>query len=427
MKIIALTCVLFIQQFLCSLTFSQGQAAIPFLMMPTNSEMNSMGYASVAHITDNPAALTTNPAHLGLQSLDNSIFAVSENYSDWLPAFHLDLWARTTVVNAGINLKKLFPSLPSISAGISYSNMYMNFGTFLRTGPDSPDPVGTFKPHDESNQVTLSLATDYFIKASVGFTFKHVTSVLASPPPFAEEPQYGATADLYDFGFLLNVPFVPLISTIVDKPIPVYSNLSPIFDFSLGISKSNFGQESLYYVDRSQADPMPRFARAGIELNIGAKYVKDNISWVPLSFKWTVEANDLMVQTDNNGISSYQTGLGDINFFREVILGKTNKETDKLKGWELNLGEFIYLYGGRFKEDPDRGDRNFASGGYAISISGLFKTLAVTKPEMFENNVMSYFLNHVGLKFNHSHVNSTDSVLNNTQYYSLNLSFNNWL
>ena len=200
-----------------------------------------------------------------------------------------------------------------------------------------------------------------------------------------------------------------------------------MFNFSLGISKSNLGQESIYYIDPAQADPLPRLARAGIGFTVGLQYDQNDFSWIPFSFKWTVEANDLCVTSDSLGRSVYQSGLGDINFFREVILGKTNKETEKLKGWELNFAETVYIYGGRFLEDPDRGNRNFATGGYAVSLSGLLKTLAVIQPQMFENKFMKYVLNHIGLKFNQSTVNSPDSILNNTQFYSLNVSFNNWL
>ena len=67
--------------------------------------MLGMGWASVAHITDNPAALTTNPAHLGMQSLNNSFFTLNENYCNWAPYFHqfnVDMQTRIIVANAGI-------------------------------------------------------------------------------------------------------------------------------------------------------------------------------------------------------------------------------------------------------------------------------------------------------------------------------------
>jgi len=421
MKIIVLICILF-----SSFSFAQGEAALPFLEIPTSSEMFGMGSASVAHTTDNPAALITNPAHLGMQSLNNSFITINENYSDWLPVFHLDLWTSTIVANAGLNLNKIYPQLPPLSLGISYSNVHMDFGEFARTGPDNPN-ISTFHSYDESNQVTISVATEYLVRASIGFTYKHVTSTLSDQPTANESGSGTATANLYDIGLLIDVPVMTLISKITDKPITLYNNISPLLNFSLGISKSNLGQESIYYIDPLQADPLPRLARAGIGLNFGLQYNKDNISWVPLSFKWTVEANSLCIKTDTLGRSTYKPGLGDIDFFREVILGKTNKETDKLKGWELNLFESFYLYGGSFREDPNRGNRNFMTNGYAVSLSGILKTLALIDPSMFDNNFMKYFLNHIGVKYNQSIINTRESILNDTEYYSLNISYNNWL
>jgi hypothetical protein len=389
--------------------------------------MFGMGYASVAHITDNPAALITNPSHLGMQCLNNSIFTASANYSNWIPAFHLNLSTRTIVANAGINLNKYYPQLPPLSVGISYSNVYMDFGTLLRTGPGNPDISSPFRSYDESNQVTLSVATEYLVRASIGLTYKHVNSTLSNQPTAGELGNASASANLYDLGFLVDVPVITLISKITDKPITVFDKISPLFNFSLGISKSNLGQESIYYIDQAQADPLPRLARAGIGLNFGLQYNTDNISWVPFSFKWTVEANSLCIKTDTLGRSTYKSGLGDIDFFREVILGKTNKETDKLKGWELNLFESFYLYGGSFREDPNRGNRNFITNGYAVSLSGILKTLALIDPSMFDNNFMKYFLNHIGVKYNQSIINTRESILNDTEYYSLNITFNNWL
>ena len=146
--------------------------------------------------------LITNPAHLGMQCLGTSIIAGGTNYSDWLPRFHHDLWTRTSTINAGLDLRKLFPSLPSVSAGVSYSYVYMNFGEFIRTGEGDPNPISTFNSYDKSSQFTFSLAADYFIKASFGMTFKHVTSHLADQPTANEQGTGQAVINLYDYGFL---------------------------------------------------------------------------------------------------------------------------------------------------------------------------------------------------------------------------------
>jgi hypothetical protein len=426
MKKIVLISVLFLLPFFSDFSFAQGEAALPFLEIPTNAEMNGMGYGSVAHITDNPAALTTNPAHLGMQSLNNSFFSLNENYSNWAPYFHqfnVDTWIRTIVANAGINLNKFYPQLPTLSVGISYSNIHVQYGYYY----PNLDFANSGYTYDESNQVTLSVATEYFVRASIGLTYKHVNSTLSDQPTAGEAGNGSATANLYDLGFLVDAQLVSIASKIINQPIKISDNISPLFNFSLGISKSNLGQESVYYIDPAQADLLPRMARAGIGFTFGLQYDQKNITWTPFSFKWTVEANDLCVKYNSSGLPVYQPGLGDINFFKEVILGKTNKETDKLKGWELNFAETVYIYGGRFLEDPDRGNRNFKTDGYAVSLSGILKTIAVIQPGILENKVMKYLLNHIGIKYNQSIVNTPDSILNNTQFYSLNVTFNNWL
>jgi hypothetical protein len=302
----------------------------------------------------------------------------------------------------------------------------MDFGEFARTASDNPS-ISTFHSYDESNQVTLSVASDYYIRASIGITYKHVKSTL-SDQPIAGEPGNGiATANLYDLGFLIDAPLVSITSKIIDRPIKISNSISPLVNFSLGISKSNLGQESIYYIDPAQSDPLPRLARAGIGFAFGLQYDLDDIHLTPISFRWTIEANDICVKTNSAGVSVYQPGLGDINFFKEVILGKTNKETDKLKGWELNFFEFVYIYGGRFLEDPDRGNRNFKTEGYAVSLSGILKTFALINPGILEDNTIKYLINHIGIKYNQSLINTPDSILNNTQFYSLNFTFNNWM
>ena len=98
-----------------------------------------------------------------------------------------------------------------------------------------------------SFQVTVSIASDYFVRASIGLSFKHVTSILANPPTAGEVGNESASANLYDLGFLVDVPIISLVLKIISKPITVYDKISPLFNFSLGISKSNPGQVGIRF------------------------------------------------------------------------------------------------------------------------------------------------------------------------------------
>ena len=426
MKKVVLICVLGFQFFLSPPAFSQN-TVFNFLLIPTNAEMSGMGYASVAHITDNPAALTLNPSHLGMQCLDKNIASFGNNYCEWLPSFSPDIWIRTFVATAGVNLQKYYPKLPSMSVGLAYANTHFSYGRVVTTTTANPDGPGTpVDAYDESSQVTLSFAVDYYIRASLGLTYRHVLE------NFGDK----ISTDLYDVGFLLDAPLIPIISRIADKRITVADNLTPLCNFSVGISKTSLGNESIYFPASSLYEGavrypslyntfnLPRYARAGIEWMLGLQYEKNNISWIPFSFKWTVEANNSLVKTDAYGYlysTDYKSGLGDIDFFKEVILGKTNKETEKLKGWEFGFGEAVSIYGGSFREDYYRGNRNFATSGYALRMSGMLKAIAIISPEVVESALMQYLLNHIDLKFNSSKID-----LNNKKYYSFNVFWTNW-
>ena len=426
MKKIGLICVLGFQFFVSSRALAQS-TVFNFLLIPTNAEMSGMGYASVAHISDNPVALTFNPSHLGMQCLDKNIASFSTNYCEWLPSFSPDIWTRTFAATAGVNLQKYYSKLPSMSVGFSYANTHFSYGKVVITTSANPDGSGTpVDAYDESNQATVSFAVDYYVRASLGLTYRHVVESIGDK----------ISTDLYDVGVLLDAPLIPIISKIADKRIFLANNLTPICNFSAGISKTSLGPD---YVS-IRADPLdtgavrypslyntfnlPRYARAGIECMLGLQYEKNSISWIPFSFKWTVEANSSLVKTDAYGYlysTDYKLGLGDIDFFKEVILGKTNKETEKLKGWEFGCGEAVYIYGGSIKEDYYRGNRNFATSGYAFRMSGILKTLSIISPEVVESKFMQYLLNHIDIKFNSSKID-----FNNAQYYSLNIFWTNW-
>jgi hypothetical protein len=66
---------------------SQGDATLPFLLIPPSAEMNGMGETSVAVFSDDPLAMITNPAQLGMQSLSTHVSS-GYNYANWLPRFH---------------------------------------------------------------------------------------------------------------------------------------------------------------------------------------------------------------------------------------------------------------------------------------------------------------------------------------------------
>jgi hypothetical protein len=404
-----------------SVCFAQlSTTALPFLLISPYTEANGMGEASVANHTDDPLALVSNPAHLGIVS-QNNYFSFGHNFSNWLPAFNLsDLWYRTFAFNAGISLKKLDENGLPLSFGVGYSRIYLNLGTFTRTSLE-PTPLETLEAFESSDQFTVGIGVDYWIKGSVGMTYKHVVSHLA-PFGTAEEQGTGeGRANLYDYGLLVDVPILDITSRLSNAQFQLLPHLTPFLDFSIGLSRNNFGQETISYTDRNQADPLPRNARAGIGFNFGFRYMKDEAEWRPLTFKWTIEASAMLAKSYPE--TGYKTGFGDIKFFHELVLGKTNRETEKKKGWELNFLELLSIRSGRFEEDPTRGNRHFNTSGWGLRFAGFAKLLRAMGGSIVNEGLVGFIVNHFDVRYNHSQLTTdgSNNALSGTKFDSFNI------
>lgn len=416
---------------------AQGETAVPFLLISPYAEANGMGEASVANHTDDPLSHMTNPAHLGMFGL-KSYFSFGHNYSKWLPQFNQsDLWIRTYAVNAGVNLKQFGLIIPEIGIGFGYSRIYLNLGEFTITGQD-PTPLGTFTGYETSNQYSFGVGIDYWVKLSGGITFKHIFSSLAPFDVQGQGRQGVASVNSYDYGLLLDVPIVEIVSKFTDHPLQITPQIFPFFNASVGLAKNNLGDKKLVYIDAAQADPLPRYARIGIGFDLGVTYGNREAEWRPISFKWTIEANDILVRRSGaifdslgnvmtEGSWEYRDGLGDIHFFDEVILGHTNSETIKKKGWELNFFEILSLRGGRFEESPTRGNRHFNTTGYSVRFFGIIKFLRAIDYPLGIEGPLGYIVKHLDVRFDHSEL-KTDEINNplaQTKFNSISIVVSN--
>ncbi len=390
------------------------------LRIPSNAEMMGMGFASVAHITDNPSAINFNPAHLGLQSLNNNVIALSTNYIDWMRRYREGMYIRSITLSGGVNLQKYFPKLPHIAVGLAYTNTRMNVGhdgVYDGYGQVISD---IYDAHEESNQITISSACDYYVRLSGGITYKRAKMNYYVP----------GSADLYDWGVILNIPVVEIVDQATEKPILLSRGLAPFLDITIGAARCNLGGDAPV-TSSPHSSYQPRYASEGIEYDLGFTYTKNDITIRPISFAWTTEANCQLANLSYDYSKplpwGYKSGMGNINFFKEVILGTGNVNTDKLKGWELGFFDMVMMYGGSFTEDDYHGGRNFLTSGIGFRMSGLIKTLASFDKEMLSSDILN-ILNHFDLKINSSIVYGKKyyPVMDGMRYYSLNLYWINW-
>jgi len=401
--------------------FSQGEAGLPFLLISTSTESNGMGEASVAVNTDDPLAPIANPAQLG--ALSRSYY-YSYGYSSapWLPQFQMpDLQISALAFNVGLPLRMLNDNLPPLSVGFGYSRIQMDLGTFESTDAKG-NSLGTYRAWESSDQFTLGVGVDSWVRASLGLTYKHVVSRLGVVTPGS--PYHDGIGKLFDYGALVEVPIVEIVSRATDKSFDLAPNLAPIVDWSIGFSRRNLGQGAISYSDPGFPDPLPRQACAGMSVDLGIAFGQDSCRWNPILFKWTVEAEDILVT--NNGLHyGYKGGLGDIKYFDEVILGNTNKETAKKKGWELTLVELFSIRGGRFEEDPLRGGRRLDTFGWGVRLSGIPRFLRAMRIPLGEETAFLYLFNHLDFRYNYSEwtTDHSDDPLAKTAFDSFSVTF----
>jgi hypothetical protein len=365
-KILLISLISFI--FLNNQTYSQGVAAVPFLLLQPSPSLSAMGQTGTALPTEDPFGFIWNPAQLGYTSQTNNLsYVFYPSNIDWLGLNGIAL-------NVGYNFKDLigFP----VSFGFGYSNVELDFGIF--------------GGRDHYNAYSIGLCVDYFVQLSAGYTIKDVSSILGdfSMPPL----QKGTTAKttVNDFGVLLNVPVIRLID---DKyQVKLDDNLFavPTFNFSLGYSKSNIGDE-IYYIDPAQGDPLPRADRTGYGISTGFDLVTDDFSINAFNLSFTVEADDILIEGNETGWE-YQSTLSDLDFWKNVVQIEGDEKIVSRAGTKLNFFEIFSYYFGHFS---GRGFDQRETNGYEIQAKGLFKLWALWA----KDPITDFFRDHFDIRY----------------------------
>ncbi|MHB1686184.1 MAG: type IX secretion system outer membrane channel protein PorV [Ignavibacteriaceae bacterium] len=314
--------------------FAQGETAVPFLLVAPDSRAGAMG-ESGAGLADNSAAIYWNPAGIAFTKTDE----VSITHSRWLPQFNLDIF---------YDYLTYMQYVPDISGSLTASLTYMNYGQFIRTGPDSPTPIGTFTSFDAA--MTVGYATRLSDDWGLGVNFRLIYSRLSDQPTSLEQGRGVATSVSFDVGGMWRPArlILPLLNTDIGGKL------------SIGLNLSNLGPK-MYYIDRAQADPIPSNFRLGFAYEV----FKDEYN----SFVYTVDFNKLLV-SKKDSITSYEfyqslyISLTDQSFSNELTTIQTSMGVEY---WYGKPGDFLFaIRAGFFYEDPNHGNRKFITFGAGI-------------------------------------------------------------
>jgi hypothetical protein len=163
---------------------AQVETAVPFLIIPNSPEGNGMGGIAASLISDNAISTISNPAQLGIFSLND--FFNASTYTPktpWANGISLD----ATALNAGINLKKYLDLPTPISFGVGYSRVYFDLGNVNYTSPDNPQTIAAEHEYEKSDNLSFGIGIDYKVKLGLGYSSKWINSKLRSAFTYAVE------------------------------------------------------------------------------------------------------------------------------------------------------------------------------------------------------------------------------------------------
>lgn len=327
---------------LAQVSYAQGEAAVPFLLLAPDSRAGGIG-ESGAGLADNSSAIFWNPA--GIAFLSGT--EISITHSNWLPQFNLDLFYDY------LTYRQYFEDL---SGSVTASITYMNFGEFVRTGEADPTPLGTFRSFDAA--LTLGYATKLSSDWGFGFNFRIIHSRLSDQSVGEEKGKGVATSVSFDVATMWRPE--KLVLPLLDEDIGG--------KFSLGINLSNLGPK-IYYIDKAQADPIPTNFRLGFAYKIlddefnSLIYTLD-FSKLLVNRSLSVNAEGDTVSTSDDWYKAIFTAWGDKSFNEELRDIVTSMG---LEYWYGTPGDFLFaLRTGFFYEDPSYGNRKFVTFGAGI-------------------------------------------------------------
>jgi hypothetical protein len=397
---------------------AQGESAVPFLLISSSPEGNGMGGTAATQPTRDALATISNPAQLGIFTLNNMVGASTYTpRTNWLPQFNISgLTYGTTAINAGYNLRDLL-SLPfSLSAGIGYSRVHIDLGTFTVTSSSGPAPIATYSSNETSESICTAIGLEYYVRFGIAMSFKRIESNLSSVGTEQEQGGGSARSSATDFGLLFDVPLARIVADLAKTSFDIAPKTSPFLDLSFGYVKANVGSE-MVYIEGSQADPLPRTAILGLGAEFGLTSNAGPSEWKLASFRVAHQADDLLVVRNPDGSSDYQSGLGDIQFVDNVILGKANSKATVRKGWQVQVAEFLYLRGGSV-EGPGLA---YSTSGYSICLGGVLHLLALVSPSLGKDSWVGFLGEHFDLQYHSSKYDETTSPIGGTTSAALNL------
>jgi hypothetical protein len=257
---------------------------------------------------------------------------------------------------------------------------------------------------------------EYVVRFGIGMNFKRITSRMPTVGPAGQFVDNTITPSATDFGMMINIPLVEVVSRTTGRSYPIAHVIKPFVDFTAVYVKSNVG-DMVSYAGSLQSDPLPRTALLGLGVEGGLTAKAGNTDWRILSLALVHQAEDVLVIRHNDGTSEYKGALGDLSIGENLLIGRVTGNVLIRKGWEIGAGEFLSIRGG----SVEGYGYDYSTSGYSICLGGLVRFLEFASPEIAGNPWAAFVGDHIDIQYHSATYGSTDSPLNGTTFKELNL------
>lgn len=401
---------------LCSIASAQSYylAAVPFLLQSPSPQANAMGtaYGATAHAS--PMASIMNPASAGLFARSNAFG--SEYYPDPIEYGADERYAWSyTVRGATLGFRTRPIRNVQLAIGLAFNDVKLDLGKVYVTDESSPDIKAIIDTWEKAQGTTLSLALQYYLRASFGYTFKHIESQLAAYPDDPGKPMT-AQIDAHDFGIIVQLPIADLTQRWTHRGRGRFAQWRYWLDPGIYYTRNNIGGK-LKYLAELPGDPLPRTLDMGLNLQAGVQYRDLTL----VNFGWAHEVEDFLVHSDELGQSSYHTGLHDIHFWKHVIAGKSSRDLISKKGYEIGLADMYFIRRGLL-ENPENLGR-LRTSGYGINF--LQPVRIGLRLLNMERTWLARVLANLSFEKHHSEFQPDGFVLSITEYDTYVIRFSN--
>ncbi len=389
---------------LLSSIYSQSAGAI-FLLIPPSPTMNGLGGIGVCLPSDDPFSGYFNPAN-GLNFLEGVSYSHSRMGTPWMQPLADDLYLEYEVWNLGL-IPKHYP----VKFVISFHKTFLDTGEQLRVD-EYGNIIDAFQTYMKVDALTLGIGyKGQLNKIPFDFSFGY-TRKTATENFWAVK----SSDDLNDYGLLFSLPF-SLKQTSIKKLKSIYA----AFDFnikpSFGYSVSNIGKDIAF--SSHSADPTPKYLRIGISTSTVLSYKS---KWNLLEWEGGRSASDELVKPRYNSDDpiKYQFGLGDVDFFENVLKSKTDSLVTIHRGDEWTILDIYTFRKGR--EIDLSGRIDLQTSGYGYRLAGVFKILYFLLGDPIFETIPKF----IDVQYNYSKWEQYPGhPLHDTEFESLSITFNN--